>query len=92
MTFSVACAKPGSVLGLPLRARGVLLEHRAASATIGEAREIARARVRIPAVRDWAVDFSEPGAIWIIADAAWYRCAAIRPCKCIACRRMQHAC
>ena len=48
--------------GLPLRARGaVLLEHRAAAASVGEAREGARVRVRVPAVRDWVVDHSEPG-------------------------------
>ncbi len=65
------------MLGLPLRARGVLLEHRAAGNAIGEAREAARARVRIPAVRDWIIDYTEPGAIWLVADAAWYRCAVI---------------
>ena len=62
-------------MGLPLRARGVLLEHQAAAGSIEEARGVSRVRVRIPAVRDWVVDYSEPGALWIVADAAWYRCA-----------------
>ncbi len=63
----------GSVEGLTLRARGVLLEHRAAAVAVEEARAIARLRVRVPAVRDYVVDHSAPGSIWIISDGAWYR-------------------
>lgn len=33
-------------------------------------------RVQIRYIRDWVVDYSEPGAVWIVSDWAWYRCAA----------------
>lgn len=59
--------------GLTLRVRGVLLEHRAAAAAVQEARLTARLRVRVPAVRDWVIDYSSPGALWIVSDGAWYR-------------------
>lgn len=70
----------GTVDGLTLRARGVLLEHRAAAVAVEEARAIARLRVRVPAVRDWVIDFSAPGALWIVSDGAWYRCASPHTC------------
>ena len=53
----------------------MLLDHRAAASAIGEARELARVRVQIRYIRDWVVDYSEPGAVWLISDWAWYRCA-----------------
>lgn len=61
--------------GLPLRARGVLLDHRAAAYGVAEARDAPRCKLRIPAVRDWALDYSEPGALWALTEHAWYRCA-----------------
>ncbi|KAK9832062.1 hypothetical protein WJX81_003439 [Elliptochloris bilobata] len=63
----------GLVEGLPLRARGVLLDHRAAAYGVAEAREVPRCRLRIPAVCDWALDYSEPGALWALTEHAWYR-------------------
>ena len=69
--------RAGTVGGLPLRARGVLLDHRAAAYGVAEAREAPRCRLRIPAVRDWALDYSEPGALWALTEHAWYRCAAL---------------
>ena len=69
----------GSVGGRALRGRGVLLEHRAAASAIEEAREQARVRVQIRHVRDWVVDYSEPGAVWVISDWAWYRWANWMP-------------
>ena len=51
----------------------MLLDHRAAASAIEEARETARVRVQIRYVRDWALDYSDPGAVWIITDWAWYR-------------------
>ena len=53
----------------------MLLDHRAAASAIEEARELARVRVQIRYIRDWVVDYSEPGAVWVISDWAWYRCA-----------------
>ena len=70
----------GTVDGLTLRARGVLLEHRAAAVAVEEARAIARLRVRVPAVRDWVIDYSAPGALWIVSDGAWYRCVPLHTC------------
>ena len=52
----------------------MLLEHRAAASAIEEARGQARVRVQLRQVRDWVVDYFEPGAVWIISDWAWYRC------------------
>ena len=69
----------GSINGRALRGRGVLLDHRAAASAIEEARELARVRVQIRHIRDWVVDYSEPGAVWIVSDWAWYRCAAQGP-------------
>ena len=69
----------GSVGGRALRGRGVLLEHKASAAGIEEAREQARVRVQLHHVRDWVIDYSEPGAVWIISDWAWYRCVILMP-------------
>jgi len=65
--------------GLPLRARGVLLDHRAAAGGGEEAREAPRCRLAVPAVRDWALDYSEPGALWALTEHAWYRCGRASP-------------
>jgi hypothetical protein len=54
----------------------VLLDHKAAATAIEEARGQARIRVRVPVIRDWVIDYSEPGAIWVVSDSAWYRCAS----------------
>ena len=37
---------------------------------------MARVRVQIRYIRDWVLDYSEPGALWIITDWAWYRWVA----------------
>ncbi len=57
----------------------MLLEHKAAASAIEEARGQARVRVQLRQVRDWVVDYSEPGAVWIISDWAWYRCVILMP-------------
>jgi hypothetical protein len=72
-------ARAGLVGGLPLRARGVLLDHRAAAGGVEEAREAPRCRLAVPAVRDWALDYSEPGALWALTEHAWYRCGRAGP-------------
>ena len=69
----------GSVGGRALRGRGVLLDHKAAALASEEAREQARMRVQLRHVRDWVLDYSEPGAIWVISDWAWYRCVILMP-------------
>ncbi len=63
----------------------MLLDHRAAASAIEEARQLARVRVQIRFIRDWVVDYSEPGAVWIISDWAWYRCAAMQPVRSLHC-------
>lgn len=75
----------GSINGKALQGRGVLLDHRAAASAIEEARQLARVRVQIRFIRDWVVDYSEPGAVWIISDWAWYRCAAIKSVRSLHC-------
>lgn len=56
--------------GVPLQARGVLRE--AAPAAEGEAPSRPHA-LHLPAVRDWVLDHSGSGAIWLVTDVAWYR-------------------
>jgi hypothetical protein len=67
--------RAGTVDGGALCAKGLLLEHKLASISLSDAKASARVRVKLDAVLDWVVDYSEPASVWIITDAAWYRCA-----------------
>lgn len=64
----------GEVDGLDLQANGLLLEHKLAASSLEEASSAAYARIQIRGIRDWVVDHSSPPAIWLVTDAAWYRC------------------
>lgn len=63
----------GSVDGLLLKAKGTLLEHKAASTSLEEARQTAKVKVVIPAIRDWVIDHTFPTTLWLVSGAAWYR-------------------
>lgn len=70
----------GKVGSLPLRARGVLLEHRslaaaaAGDAWAGASASASKGRIALHHVRDWVVDHTQPApAIWLITSVSWYR-------------------
>ena len=56
--------------GVPLQARGVLLEP---DAVQDGASPVSAPAVHLPAVRDWVIDYTDEGAIWLVTDVAWYR-------------------
>ena len=70
----------GLVNGLPLEGRGELLDpDTATEEQPAEQQPPQRAGVRLPSVRDWVVDHSQPSALWLVTDVAWYRYALAFP-------------
>ena len=63
----------GLVGGKPLQAEGVLLDQKLAAASVVEARSAAYAKLALPGIQDWVVDYSEEPCIWIATSHAWYR-------------------
>jgi hypothetical protein len=66
----------GLVNGLPLEARGELLQPDSGADQQAEQRA-QRAGVQLPSIRDWVVDHSHRPALWLVTDVAWYRCAPV---------------
>ena len=67
----------GLVNGMPLEARGELLDPDSTAEQQGQ-----RTSVHLPTVRDWVIDHSHPPTLWLVTDAAWYRCACLSTLPC----------
>lgn len=63
----------GLINGEQLQAEGVLLDQKLSAVSIMEARSAAYAKLAIPCIQDWVVDYSEQPCIWIVTTHAWYR-------------------
>ena len=54
-------------------ATGVVLDPHAAANSLTEAARMSYARVQIPDIVDWVVEYDSTGAIWLVSQVAWYR-------------------
>lgn len=63
----------GLVNGKQLQAEGVLLDQKLAAVSTVEARSAAYAKLALPSIQDWVMDYSEQPCIWIVTMHAWYR-------------------
>ena len=51
----------------------MVLDPQVAAGSLTEATRISYARVQIPEIVDWVVEYDSTGAIWLVSQVAWYR-------------------